>query len=246
MQTLRMGSVETKPPISCADCKLGNFAVYGSTWTRAPGEICIRRKHIRTIAQGKTLFRQGEKPLHCYTLYSGWAFSFKTLSDGRRQILSFLIPGDAIILENLFITDFTSPYFVKSLTNVVVCTFSTQDLSEVTRNSEAQLRTLERVLYADIERIYRMVVDIGRRSALGRVAKLIMELESRLSSRMLSRDGRFDFPLRQEHIADAVGLTTVHVNRTLNQLRQMKLIAFARGTMTILNFPELKALAEEE
>ena len=90
------------------------------------------------------------------------------------------------------------------------------------------------------------LVDIGRKSALGRVAQLILELENRLRKRGLSVDGRFEFPVRQEHLADALGLTTVYVNRTLDRLRKLELIEFKRNWMRISDIKALSRIAETE
>jgi len=92
----------------------------------------------------------------------------------------------------------------------------------------------------------RHLVDLGKRSALRRVAQLILELETRLESRRLSINGRFNFPVRQEHIADAVGLTAVYVNRTLDRLRQNSIVEFDRAQMTVLDPEKLREIADEE
>jgi CRP-like cAMP-binding protein len=93
---------------------------------------------------------------------------------------------------------------------------------------------------------YGRLADIGRRSALGRVAHLLLELESRLKGKRMSHDGRFVFPARQEHLADSVGLTTVYVNRTLDRLRRLDVIEYDRDHMTIVNSERLRTIAEEE
>jgi CRP-like cAMP-binding protein len=92
----------------------------------------------------------------------------------------------------------------------------------------------------------RRLVDIGRRSAIGRVAQLILEIEDRLGERDQVRDGAFHFPMRQEHMADALGLTTVYVNRTLDRLRKEGVIDFKRDRMKIINRALLLQTAEEE
>ena len=88
-------------------------------------------------------------------------------------------------------------------------------------------------MWEQVGSVSQRLVDVGRRSALGRIAQFILQLELRLRSRQMSVDGSFDFPVRQEHMADALGLTTVYVNRTLDRLRRLEIIQFNRNRMTV-------------
>ncbi len=101
-------------------------------------------------------------------------------------------------------------------------------------------------MWEQVESVSQRLVDVGRRSALGRIAQFILQLELRLRSRQMSVDGSFDFPVRQEHMADALGLTTVYVNRTLDRLRRLEIIQFNRNRMTVRNFEALRDIAELE
>lgn len=234
------------PPLACQDCLLGRFTVYGPTMDVAPGEIYIRRRGVMTVAAQKTFLREGDTSSEIHTLYSGWAFRYKQLPDGRRQILSFLIPGDSVTLEKLYFSNLSLPFSVKSLTPISVCTFDLQEMIELTRRTPAQMHQVATEMRDYVVGLNRRLADIGRRSALGRVAQLILELEERLRRRGLSQSGRFHFPVRQEHIADALGLTTVYVNRTLDKLRRDDVIAFDRMWMSIQNIDKLMRISEEE
>lgn len=128
----------------------------------------------------------------------------------------------------------------------MVCAFSLTEMTQLVHGSQEQQRQLESFLRANVAASYGRLADIGRRSALGRVAHLLLELEGRLKSKRLSDNGRFLFPARQEHLADSVGITTVYVNRTLDRLRRLELIEYDRDHMTILNPERLRIIAEEE
>jgi CRP-like cAMP-binding protein len=179
-----------------------------------------------------------------HTLYSGWAFRYKQLSDGRRQILAFVIPGDIVTPEMLCSGAYPVPFSIKTLTDVCLCSFEIKKFSGM-MSSEAQAERLKQMEEHYVGAIYRRMTDIGRRSAAGRLAQLILELERRLSRRKLTRGKTFDFPLRQEHLADALGLTTVYVNRTLANFRKDGLIELSRQEMTILDIRTLQEVAEE-
>lgn len=234
------------PPLACADCRLGRFAVYGPTKATNPNEIYIRRRGMLTVQPGKTLLREGEKPSQSYTLYSGWAFGYKQLADGRRQILFFLLPGDSVILESLYFPNLPLPFSVKTLTAIAVCTFTSSDMVHLANAKGAQSRHLANTMYDHMATLNQRLIDIGRKSAMGRLAQLILDLEMRLRRRGLSDDGKIEFPPRQEHLADALGLTTVYVNRTLDRLRKLDLIDFNRNFMIVKNFEGLSRIAESE
>ncbi|MGZ5925109.1 MAG: Crp/Fnr family transcriptional regulator [Rhizomicrobium sp.] len=235
-----------KPPVSCADCALGRYALYGPTRDVSPQDISVRRRGILNFSAQKTFLREGDILTQMFTLYSGWAFCFKLLTDGRRQILSFLLPGDPIIIEGLCFPDEPLPYSVKGLTDIYVCAFDLNEMIELTNSSAAQNKSVAKAMRRHVTTLNRRMVDIGRRSAIGRVAQLILEIEGRLSERGQVRDGAFHFPVRQEHLADALGLTTVYVNRTLDRLRKEGVIDFERDRMKIIDRALLLQTAEEE
>ena len=168
------------------------------------------------------------------------------MADGRRQILSFLVPGDSIIIEGLCFPDEPLPYSVKSLTDISVCAFDLNEMIELTSSTDAQNKSVAKAMRRHVVAMNRRLVDVGRRSAIGRVAQLILEIEDRLGERGHVHDGAFNFPMRQEHMADALGLTTVYVNRTLDRLRKEGVIDFKRDRMKIINRALLLQTAEEE
>ena len=183
----------SQPPLSCADCKFGQFAIYGPTKDADPNQIYIRRRGVMSIQAGKTLLREGEPVRQIFTLYSGWAFCFKQMADGRRQILSFLIPGDAIILESLFFPGLPAPFSVKSLTPVSMCVFDLQDMILLTRGPGLQSDRLSAAMREQVAAVSQRLVDPGRKSALGRIAHFILQLERRLQNRQLSVEGKSIF-----------------------------------------------------
>ena len=240
------GSDSVLPPLACADCRLGRFAIYGPTKAASPNEIYIHRRGMLAIQAGRTFLREGEKPSQSYTLYSGWAFGYKQLADGRRQILSFLLPGDWVVLENLYFPNLPLPYSVKTLTAIAVCTFALGDMVRLANTHGAQSQRLSNTMYEHMASLNQRLIDIGRKSAMGRLAQLILDLEMRLRHRGLSVNGEIEFPAKQEHLGDALGLTTVYVNRTLDRLRKLDLIDFKRNWMVIKDFETLSRIAENE
>lgn len=234
------------PPMNCRDCALGRFTIYGTIATNTPDVVGSGRHEVRTIPAGRTFLREGEAQPTLSTLYAGWAFAYATMRDGRRQIFSFYLPGDTLVLDTLAIGAVPLPFSVRSLTAVSLCTFATKDALALMRMTPEQQKNAEKVVRRHLAAVYRRMADLGRRSAAGRLAQLIKELEERLLLRGLSQDGTFAFPPRQEHLADALGLTKVYVNRTLDRLRREGVIALDRHVMTVCDRNRLSEIAAEE
>lgn len=245
-QTQGGGVLDTECPLACGTCALAPVTVYSPTACADPTQITNLRKEIRHLAADKTIARLGENIPFLHTLESGWAFQFRMLSDRRRQILSFIIPGDIISLELLLWDAPALPFSVRSLTPVRLCTFERTAMKAVLGKTPAQVTKLAEEAATYMENVYRRTTDIGRRTARGRLAQLILELMSRLARRNLGSSESFPFPLKQEHIADALGLTVVYVNRTLTNLRKDGIVEFDRQKMSILNLEALQSIADED
>jgi len=235
-----------RPPLSCHDCLRGLCGVYGTTLKTSPDLVYGHRHEVQYVGPRRTLLKEGEGFSTISMLYSGWAFTYKQLPDGRRQIFSFLLPSDVMVLDALCTPQLSLPYSVKSLTPISMCRFTIEGMNEILRVSPQQRLALEEEHHRNVAALKGRLFDLGRRSARGRLARLLIELKDRLERSRLVQEGRFHFPPRQEDLADALGLTTVYVNRTLVQLRNEGLIELQRQQLAILAEDKLRRIAEEE
>lgn len=167
-------------------------------------------------------------------LLSGWAAKVRWLSDGRRQIVSFVLPGDGLALHQ-------RPHPLGLCPVVALTPVQTVDAAPLLR-ATAQLPAtapLRQALdaAAGLEEVWLLdqVIRLGRLAAYERMAHLIMELRWRLTAVELGVGDQFPFPLTQETLADALGLSIVHVNRTLQQMRREKLIELQNGRLRVLD-----------
>jgi CRP-like cAMP-binding protein len=188
--------------------------------------------------------RTGDKIDTVSTLKRGWACSFIQFPDGRRQIVSFLLPGDPIGVEAVYFGAFTATHSVQALTHATVCAFNGADMLKLMGSAEDGLPFFARYLVKHRIQAERRLASIGRKRAIGRLAQLLLEILEIATERNLLRDGAIDFPLRQEHVADALGLTPSHVNRTMLTLRRAGIIEVARGKLRVLDAAQLKLIAE--
>ena len=199
--------------------------------------------HAQCTARSRqTLMRAGERLAGVPMLSEGWAARVSRLPDGRRQILSFVLPGDFVSISTVFSEKLL--YFVEAVTPVRCIYYDRDDFSRQMMADPHVFAALVKLLLAEKERAYQLAVDLGRRDATERIARLLLHLKSRLEMRGLVVDGAFDLPLRQQHIADATGLTSVHVNRVFCTLRQDGLVDVRDGRLKILDLPALNERAD--
>jgi CRP/FNR family transcriptional regulator len=171
----------------------------------------------------------------------GWAASAVTLSDGSRQILSFLLPGDIVSISLLF-----SPYAhcsVEAITEVQYRCFRRDELKALLLSDPGLIEKVSKLWIDRKMRADQLAVDLGRRTADERIARLILNLQERLASRGMAEGRTIAFPLRQHHVADATGLTAVHVSKVMSEFRRRGLIEISDRSLTILNPVEFQRLA---
>jgi CRP/FNR family transcriptional regulator, anaerobic regulatory protein len=237
--TLPTVEPDTVPP-QCLACPVRSHTAYALI---EEGDLSSinRWRSVRSVAARQVILREGAEPSEIFTLFRGWAFLFRLLPDGRRQIISFLLPGDLIGLQTL--NGRPMPFSVQSLTEVTLCGLATGPMKDLLGASAAFRRHVRMLRAREFEALVERLSDLGRRSALERTARMILELHARLKARGMARQDKFQFPLRQEHIADALGLTPVHVSRTLRHLRSLGMIERARETLAIHDFQRLSEIA---
>lgn len=166
---------------------------------------------------------------------TGWAASAIMLSDGSRQILSFLLPGDMVSTALLF--EPRLHCFVEAVTDVRYRSFKRPALKEILLDHPDLMEKLSKAWIEEKTRADQLIADLGRRTADERIARLILNLVDRLVKRnMVHGDPlEVEFPLRQHHIADATGLTPVHVSKVLSEFRRNGLINISERSLTILD-----------
>ncbi|KJS41370.1 MAG: hypothetical protein VR70_05005 [Rhodospirillaceae bacterium BRH_c57] len=196
----------------------------------AGGPVTALRHHDRVVEAGEDLVRPGDPVDESFTCLSGWLFTYYLLEDGRRQILGFTLPGEVISLIG---ETGPAPFGLQAMTQVRVCAASNAALGRWLRGrcEESQRLMLNVSQHATLA--YGLVTSLGRRTARERVAYLLLELHMRLGT---ASDGNVrSMPLTQSIIADALGLTAVHVNRTLAQLREVGVVSYVNRRLHIVD-----------
>ncbi len=194
-----------------------------------------------TVERGRQLIHEGQTGHKVFVLQAGWACSYKDLPSGGRQIISFPIAGDCVGLRSVLLR--TADHSFEALTNSVVSPVDgsrmLQTFSEFPRLGTAILWAASR----DEAMVVEHLVSIGRRNAIERTAHFFMELAERLNLIGLATEAEFACPLSQYVLADALGLSAIHINRVLRQLRERELLTVRQGKVTIHDLNGLRKLS---
>ncbi|WP_454624469.1 Crp/Fnr family transcriptional regulator [Bradyrhizobium cenepequi] len=201
--------------------------------TRAASE------RLRKFGPRVDIVREGERPKDVQLVVAGWACRYKQLEDGRRQVVSFFLPGDICDL-NVFILR-EMDHSIGSITDVTIADLSREFFEEISAGYPRIVTALwwESLVDAAIQREW--TLNLGQRTALERMAHLLCELFFRLRLAGLTSGDSCDLPLTQADLADASGLSKVHVNRTLQELRSANLIVLKGKTLAV---PDLRRLMD--
>jgi CRP-like cAMP-binding protein len=228
--------------LSCYECALRACGLFKPITRNELGAIkAIKRDHI-SLPAGSEIIRAGEDSPEIYTLYSGWAFRFKTLPDGRRQILNFLLPGDLLGLQAAMFD--AAQHGIEALTDVQLCLMPRRKVWALFGEMPDLAFDVAWLGSREESVVDENLTSVGRRTAAERTAALIVTLYKRANALALVKDDTFEFPLTQQHIADALGLSLVHTNKTLAQLRRMGMFTRANGSLTLRNPRVLERIAQ--
>lgn len=208
---------------ACSDCSIRRLALFHGvpeeqlSWTQA------YRANQFTVHARKEVYREGQYGEFMFTVYHGWFAVYKSLSNGKRQILRIALPGDMLGFQ----ADLGAPmtHSAISLTDAVLCAFSRAEMPELLRKNLSVSRRLTELNARDMNICQNRMLTIGQQPAIERVAFFCAEIFCRVKSIYNEHEkSEVQFPLSQEDIGDATGLTKIHVNRTLKALRERGLM----------------------
>lgn len=195
-----------------------------------------------TVDPRATILQEGTSSTHLFTVLSGWAFRYKMLPDGRRQILNFALPGDFLGLQASMFNEMT--HSVEALTPMLLCVFPRERIWEL-YESYASLSFDVTWLAAREEQILDSnLLNVGRRNAIERTAYLILHLFTRARDVGLAGKSSLTLPVTQQHLADTLGMSIVHTNKTLRRLYDRKLLSWKSQKLEILDMEGMQEIAE--
>lgn len=224
----------------CEKCPLRPLEVFRAF---EPEELAFVSKFKRgelAVEKGATVLVEGNHSAHLYTVLSGWGFRYKLLPDGRRQILNYSLAGDLIGLQGSVLGEMQ--HSVEALSPMLLCVFERDKLGELYRNHPGLAYDITWIASREERMLDENLLSVGRRTALERAAYLVAFMYSRAKAVDRSGSKAIEMPITQQHLADTLGLSLVHTNKTIRKLADKGLVRWRDGC-EVLDFPGLVAVA---
>jgi CRP-like cAMP-binding protein len=197
---------------------------------------------VRKLGPGGHVVRDGDRAEYCALLLTGFAYRYKLTGEGGRQIISLHMASEFLDLQHSFLG--VADTSVQTLTEAEVAFIPHGAMEELALTNQAVGRALWIDTLIDSSIFREWVVNVGRRDSRARVAHILCEFSLRLEAAGLARNHRYELPMTQEQLADAVGLTSVHVNRVLKQLAEEGLISRDRRHIVIEDWQRLRDVGD--
>ncbi len=196
------------------------------------------------VDAGASFLRQGASSEHLYTVLNGWAFRYKMLDDGRRQILNYALPADMIGLQGALMREME--HSVEALTPATLCVFPRAKLWDLYGHFPSLAFDITWLAAREEQLIDEALVSLGRRTALERTAFLLLHLFARAEEAGLTKDDTIQFPFTQQHVADTLGMSLVHTNKTLKRLFASNAVRWKDRRFEVLDRAALRQIAGDD
>jgi len=196
------------------------------------------------VEAGTSILLQSTNSAHLYTVLSGWAFRYKTLPDGRRQILNYAMRSDLIGLQGSVNDEMQ--HSVEALTDVMLCVFPREKLWDLYTNYPTLAFDITWIAAREEQILDEGLTSVGRRTAMERLAYLLLTMFQRAEEVELTKGNSIQFPFTQQHVADTLGMSLVHTNKTLQRLNAIKAMRWKERRFEILDRKALAKLASYE
>lgn len=233
-----------KRKIECEKCPLRKLELFREFEKDELDFVSKFKSGELTAEAGTTFLTQGTNSAHIYTVLSGWGFRYKDLDDGRRQILNFVFPGELIGLQGAVLSEME--HSVQTLTDMVLCVFERSKLWELFSGYPSLGFDLTWLAAQEEQILENHLLTVGKRTAKERLAYLLMYIFEKARRTDMVSGKSFDMPVTQQQIADTVGMSLVHTNKTLRQLTSAKIISWKRRKLTIHDEEKLAEAAHWE
>jgi len=195
-------------------------------------------RQLRDVAAGQYLLREGDKMRFCTFVVSGFVYRHKIVGDGGRQIVAVHLSGDFVDLQHIMLD--RADHNIQALTPATIVQFADEALLALAFRFPELGKALWMESLIESATFREWVANVGRRDARARTAHLLCELATRREAADLGGRESFELPMTQEQLGDALGLTSVHVNRTLRALEEEGLILRSKRAVTVADWPALE------
>ena len=227
----------------CANCPLRIMPLFIAF---TPDELAFMRQfkmREEVFRRNEVILYEGARSPMLYTILSGMGTRSVLLEDGRRQVINFVFPGDFIGLQSSLMGEMK--HTVTATSDVTLCVFDRAKLWDMFRNHASRAYDLTWIAAVEEHFLGETIATLGQRDASERLAWAFLRIWRRLSAVGLLQDGSVPLPFRQQDIADALGLSLVHTNKTVARIRSLGLATWQNGRLSIPSTAHLAAAAGE-
>lgn len=228
----------------CQSCPLKKLDIFRRVSEAETGFLEYFKSGEFVTDAGATILGEGTSGPHLFTVLKGWAFRYKMLPDGRRQILNFVLPGDFLGLQGSTLSEMQ--HSVEALTPMVLCVFPRDKLWDLYAKHPSLAYDLTWLASRSERSLDEILLSVGRRSAAERVAFVVLDLFQRCRQLHMTQGNSVMLPFTQQHLADALGMSLVHTNKTIKGLAARKLFRWKAGVLEVLDEDRLAAAAHVE
>jgi CRP-like cAMP-binding protein len=206
--------------IPCEKCPLRQRQVLRDFSAKEVEFVANFKSGELNIEAGTNILLQSTNSAHLYTVLSGWAFRYKSLPDGRRQILNYALPSDLLGLQGSINDEME--HSVEALTDMMLCVFPREKLWSLYTDFPTLAFDVTWLAAREEQLLDEQLLSVGRRTAMERLAHLLLTLFQRAEEVGLTKGDCIQFPFTQQHVADTLGMSLVHINKTLRRLNATK------------------------
>ena len=229
------------PSVACKDCPLRKQTLFIPFSEDELKFMQAFKTGELKVEPGTTILMEGSNSPQLYTVLSGMGTRYTTLENGRRQVINFLFPGDFTGLQAGLMGEMK--HSVEATTRMTLCAFRREDLWTLFRQHPERAYDLTWIAAVEEHFLGETIASLGQRDATQRIAWAFVRIRERLAAAGLAEGKRVPLPFRQQDLADALGLSLVHTNKTLHALRSDGLATWRDGKLSIDNLAKLADIA---
>lgn len=227
--------------ISCETCSSRRHAWFKQCSQKDLEHFQLLRSTQTTLKAGDYLFMEGDTPNSAYTLQEGWILCFKTLSNGQRQVLSVAFSGDFLGYRTKM--NQAINYSAMAVTDCRICSFSEKNIIQLLKHSPELIQSLISIQETQANTCRTRLTYVGQAPAKLKLAYFLVDILEKLKMRGVDITQSIDFPLTHEDVADAIGITSVHMCRIAVELRRANIVDCRHNHIRVHDFEALQELA---
>ena len=236
--------VHSERKYPCEKCPLMRRKIFRDFNKKELSFVSRFKRGELSVDKGATVVSEGTRNPHLYTILVGWGFRYKLLPDGRRQIVNFVMPGDLVGLQGSLMGEMQ--HSIEALSPMTLCVFQRGELMSLYHEHPELAYDVTWIASREECMLDENLLSVGRRTAIERLAYLVAFLVSRASAVGLIEGDAPELPITQQHVADTLGLSLVHTNKTVRKLVDRKMLRWRDRGCKVLDIDGLMTLARWE